>query len=97
MSSLAPLTPPALDHVVQGCLAKAPADRWQTAHDVKMELQWIQAQGSRLERRSTGRGGPKTRRPGCRGSSRGMLHGARRDDAAAVITVRGDPDAAGPF
>ena len=46
VSSLAPLSPPALDHVVQGCLAKAPADRWQTAHDVKMQLQWIQAQGS---------------------------------------------------
>lgn len=42
-----PLTPSALDHVVQGCLAKAPADRWQTAHDVKMGLQWIQ--GSRTE------------------------------------------------
>jgi serine/threonine protein kinase/Tol biopolymer transport system component len=47
VSSLAPLTPPALDHVVQGCLAKAPADRWQTAHDVKMHLQWIHALGSR--------------------------------------------------
>lgn len=46
MSSLAPLTPPTLDHVVQSCLAKAPVDRWQTAHDVKMQLQWIQAQGS---------------------------------------------------
>jgi eukaryotic-like serine/threonine-protein kinase len=49
VSSLAPLTPPALDHIVQGCLMKMPADRWQTAHDVKMQLQWIQAQGSRLE------------------------------------------------
>ena len=49
VSSLAPLTPAALDHVVQGCLAKAPVDRWQTAHDVKMQLQWIQAQGSRVE------------------------------------------------
>jgi eukaryotic-like serine/threonine-protein kinase len=46
VSLLAPLAPPALDHVVQGCLAKAPVDRWQTAHDVKMQLQWIQAQGS---------------------------------------------------
>ena len=46
VSSLASLTPPALDHVVQGCLAKAPVDRWQTAHDVKMQLHWIQAQGS---------------------------------------------------
>jgi Tol biopolymer transport system component len=49
VSSLAPFTPPALDHVVQGCLAKAPTDRWQAAHDVKMELQWIQAQGSGIE------------------------------------------------
>ena len=49
VSSLAPATPPALDHAVQGCLAKAPTDRWQTAHDVKMQLQWIQAQGSRVE------------------------------------------------
>ena len=47
VSTLAPLTPPVLDHVVQGCLAKQPGDRWQTAHDVKLELQWIQAEGSR--------------------------------------------------
>jgi Tol biopolymer transport system component len=33
--------PAALDHVVDRCLAKAPDDRWQTARDVKMELQWI--------------------------------------------------------
>ena len=49
VSSLAPLTPPAFDHVVQSCLAKAPADRWQTAHDVKLQLQWIQAQGSHID------------------------------------------------
>jgi Tol biopolymer transport system component len=47
VSSLAPLAPPALDHVVQNCLAKAPADRWQTAHDVSLQLQWIHTQGSR--------------------------------------------------
>jgi hypothetical protein len=47
VSTLTPLTPPVFDHVVQGCLAKAPVDRWQTAHDVKLQLQWIQAQGSR--------------------------------------------------
>jgi Tol biopolymer transport system component len=47
VSTLTPLTPLVFDHVVQGCLAKAAAERWQTAHDVKMHLQWIQAQGSR--------------------------------------------------
>jgi eukaryotic-like serine/threonine-protein kinase len=46
VSTLAPLTPPALDHVVQACLAKEPADRWQTAHDVRLQLQWIQTKGS---------------------------------------------------
>jgi len=46
VSTLAPLAPPALDHVVQACLAKEPVDRWQTAHDVKLHLQWIQAKGS---------------------------------------------------
>jgi eukaryotic-like serine/threonine-protein kinase len=49
LSTLIPVAPPALDHVVQGCLAKDPADRWQTAHDVRLHLQWIQAQGSRTE------------------------------------------------
>jgi eukaryotic-like serine/threonine-protein kinase len=51
VSSLAPLAPPVLDHVVQTCLAKAPADRWQTAHDVRLDLQWIVAQGSRVQPR----------------------------------------------
>jgi eukaryotic-like serine/threonine-protein kinase len=49
VSSLAPLTPPALDHVVQGCLAKAPVDRWQTAHDVKLQLRWIEAHASHID------------------------------------------------
>jgi len=49
VSTLIPLTPPSFDHVVQNCLAKEPAERWQTAHDVKLQLQWIQAQGSRPE------------------------------------------------
>ena len=29
-----------LTHVLDRCLAKDPADRWQTAHDVKLELEW---------------------------------------------------------
>jgi eukaryotic-like serine/threonine-protein kinase len=35
-----PLTPPMLDHVIRACLAKDPADRIQTAHDVAMNLLW---------------------------------------------------------
>jgi eukaryotic-like serine/threonine-protein kinase len=36
-----PLSPASLDHVVACCLEKDPDDRWQSAGDVKRELQWI--------------------------------------------------------
>jgi hypothetical protein len=49
VSTLAPLAPPVLDHIVQNCTTKEPADRWQTAHDVKLELLWVQGQGSRTD------------------------------------------------
>jgi eukaryotic-like serine/threonine-protein kinase len=42
-----PLAPPALEHIVGRALAKDPADRWQSARDLKAELEWI-AQGSRV-------------------------------------------------
>jgi Tol biopolymer transport system component len=41
ISSLQPMTPPALDRVVKTCLGKDPEDRWQSAHDVAGELKWI--------------------------------------------------------
>ena len=41
ISSIQPLSPPAFDRVVKNCLAKDPDDRWQTAHDVMLELRWI--------------------------------------------------------
>jgi serine/threonine protein kinase len=31
----------ALEHVVDRCLAKNPDERWQTARDIKLELEWI--------------------------------------------------------
>ena len=46
ISSFQPLTPPALERVVKTCLAKDPDDRWQTAHDVMLELKWIDEGGS---------------------------------------------------
>jgi eukaryotic-like serine/threonine-protein kinase len=33
--------PPPLDHVVKRCLAKDPDERWQTARDAMLELEWI--------------------------------------------------------
>jgi hypothetical protein len=36
-----PMTPPALERIVRGCLAKTPADRWQHASDVARQLAWL--------------------------------------------------------
>jgi serine/threonine protein kinase/Tol biopolymer transport system component len=46
VSAVAPLAPPALDQVIRACLAKDPDQRIQTAHDVKLQLQWIAEGGS---------------------------------------------------
>ncbi len=43
---IAPVSPPALDRLVRACLAKEADDRLQTAHDVKLQLQWIAEAGS---------------------------------------------------
>ena len=41
VSTLQPLTPRGLDRVVSRCLAKDPEDRWQTARDLVLELNWV--------------------------------------------------------
>jgi serine/threonine protein kinase len=51
-SDPAPLSVPAstnlapLERVVGRCLAKSPDDRWQCAHDLRAELQWISEAGA---------------------------------------------------
>lgn len=57
ISSSQSAIPPALDHVVQRCLEKNPADRWQDAADIAGELRWIAATP-----RSAERDGAPTRR-----------------------------------
>jgi len=46
ISTLQPLTPPALDRTIRVCLAKDPEERWQTARDLLLELKWIAGGGS---------------------------------------------------
>ena len=41
ISSVQPLAPRGLDRLVRACLAKDPADRWQSAGDLARELGWI--------------------------------------------------------
>ena len=46
VSSLQPSLPPGLDRLIETCLAKDPAERRQTMHDVLLDLQWIAEGGS---------------------------------------------------
>jgi serine/threonine protein kinase/Tol biopolymer transport system component len=45
-----PMTPRMLDRVVKACLAKDPDERWQRAHDLKLELKWIAEEFSQPDR-----------------------------------------------
>src|SRR5688572_6168411 len=47
VSVLAPIAPHALERLVSRCLAKDPDDRWQTAHDLLIQLRWIAGRGAK--------------------------------------------------
>ena len=46
ITELQPLTPPALGRIVRTCLEKNPDNRFHTAHDLWLQLQWIEEGGS---------------------------------------------------
>jgi serine/threonine protein kinase len=46
ITAIQPLTPPALDQVIRTCLQKDPENRWQTVHDVALQIKWIMEGGS---------------------------------------------------
>ena len=41
VSAVNPVAPPALDYLVATCLAKDREQRFQSAHDVRLQLRWI--------------------------------------------------------
>jgi hypothetical protein len=41
VSQIAPMSPPAVDRLVRQCLTRDPDERWQSAGDVRRELEWI--------------------------------------------------------
>jgi len=43
ISSVKAVVPPAFEHLVATCLQKNPEDRFQTAHDIRLQLQWVAA------------------------------------------------------
>ena len=45
VAELLPLRPLTLDRVVRTCLAKRPDDRFQSAHDLRLQLRWIAEEG----------------------------------------------------
>jgi len=47
ISMVQPMTPPALDKLIRTCLAKDPDQRWQSAHDLKLQLESISEMGSK--------------------------------------------------
>ena len=46
ITSIQPLTPLSLERVVTTCLAKNPDERFQTAHDLMLQLRWIRDERS---------------------------------------------------
>jgi serine/threonine protein kinase/Tol biopolymer transport system component len=48
VSSLRPNVPLAFDRVAKICLAKDPDDRFQSAHDLRLQLEWIAESGSQM-------------------------------------------------
>ncbi|WP_321471584.1 protein kinase [uncultured Paludibaculum sp.] len=49
------LLPPQFAHVIERCLAKDPDDRWQTARDVKLELDYVTRLTTKLKPLTRGR------------------------------------------
>ena len=53
--ALQPQASPALDHVIKRCLAKDPDDRWQTAHDLLIQLKWVTGLSAKAGKTAAGK------------------------------------------
>jgi serine/threonine protein kinase/Tol biopolymer transport system component len=72
MTELVTLAPPSFERTVRQCLAKDPDDRWQSAGDLKRELEWLASGGgaSADAIRASGAETPALASPG---ASRGLM------------------------
>jgi serine/threonine protein kinase/Tol biopolymer transport system component len=64
ISQVQPMTPPALERLVRTCLAKNPDERWQSAHDLASELEWIRESSTSGARSRSGEPALPPRRAG---------------------------------
>jgi serine/threonine protein kinase/Tol biopolymer transport system component len=62
MRELQPLTPLLLEHIVKTCLAKDPDERPQSAHDLKLQLDWIRESSGISDVAKLGVAKPSSRR-----------------------------------
>jgi len=76
VSTLNPMTPPALERTIRTCLAKDPERRWQSVRDLGHQLEWIAEAGPATSAESPG--------PGRVGSRRGWIWAAL---AATVVLM----------
>jgi Tol biopolymer transport system component len=63
MTELRPVTPAGLEKIVHACLAKSPDDRVQSAHDVRLQLEWMEPAGASMSSAPLLGRGDAVRRP----------------------------------
>ena len=80
ISALQPTSPAGLNYIIATCLAKDPDERFHTAHDVKLQLNWV-AQGAS----SSGASAPVEER--IAPTKRGWLIGSGVVGAGALVLV----------
>src|SRR5690349_4015092 len=60
LTTTQPTAPAALDYCVRTCLSKNPDERFQTAHDVKLQLKWVAQSGTQAAAIPARKGGVQT-------------------------------------
>ncbi len=86
MATLQPTTPRTLDRVIRQCLAKAPDDRWQSAHDLVSEIEWV-AEGA-AEQAAPAAALNRSRRRDAAMVAMGLLPGAAGAALGAWLLMR---------
>jgi eukaryotic-like serine/threonine-protein kinase len=96
MTSVSPLSPPALEKIVHRCLAKDPDDRWQSARDLSQALRWVtEGVTAPASTKTSVSGAPAGTRAGSRERVAWALAAALGILAIYLIARPGRPDAGG--